>query len=39
MEQDILGPPFERQTIDLGHDDEGPVVATLVRRRAPAPTR
>lgn len=39
VEQDILGPPFERQTIDLGHDDEGPVVATLVRRRAPAPTR
>jgi alpha-beta hydrolase superfamily lysophospholipase len=25
--------------MSLGRDDEGPVVATLVRRRAPAPTR
>ncbi len=39
VEQDILGPPYERQTIDLGRDDEGPVVATLVRRRAPGPAR
>jgi alpha-beta hydrolase superfamily lysophospholipase len=39
VEQDILGAPYERQTIDLGRDDEGPVVATLVRRRASAPTR
>jgi alpha-beta hydrolase superfamily lysophospholipase len=39
VEQDILGTPYERQTIDLGRDDEGPVVATLVRRRATAPTR
>ncbi|MEH0842810.1 alpha/beta hydrolase [Micromonospora sp. CPCC 205711] len=38
MEQDVLGPPYERQTIDLGTDDEGPVVATLVRRRAERPT-
>ena len=38
METDILGPPYERQTLDLGHDEEGPVVATLVRRRAPEPT-
>ncbi|GHJ06123.1 hypothetical protein TPA0907_04900 [Micromonospora humidisoli] len=38
MEQDVLGPPYERQTIDLGTDDEGPVVATLVRRRADRPT-
>ncbi|MEV4771751.1 alpha/beta hydrolase [Micromonospora humida] len=38
MEQDVLGPPYERQTIDLGADDEGPVVATLVRRRADRPT-
>lgn len=35
----MLGPPYERQTIDLGTDDEGPVVATLVRRRADRPTR
>lgn len=38
MEPDLLGAPYERQTIDLGHDDEGPVVATLVRRRADRPT-
>ena len=38
VETDVLGPPYERQTIDLGTDDEGPVVATLVRRRAPVPT-
>lgn len=34
VEPDLLGPPYERQTIDLGRDDEGPVLATLVRRRA-----
>ena len=34
MEPDLLGAPYERETIDLGHDDQGPVVATLVRRRA-----
>jgi alpha-beta hydrolase superfamily lysophospholipase len=39
VEQDILGPPYQRQTIDLGRDDEGPVVATLVSRRAATPTR
>jgi alpha-beta hydrolase superfamily lysophospholipase len=39
METDFLGPPYERHTMDLGHDDEGPVVATLVRRRAVTPTR
>lgn len=39
MEQDILGAPYEKQTIDLGRDDQGPVVATLVRRRASVPTR
>jgi alpha-beta hydrolase superfamily lysophospholipase len=38
METDVLGPPYERHTIDLGTDDEGPVVATLVRRRAEVPT-
>lgn len=39
MEIDVLGPPYERHTIDLGTDDEGPVVATLVRRRADRPSR
>jgi alpha-beta hydrolase superfamily lysophospholipase len=39
VEIDVLGPPYERHTIDLGSDDEGPVVATLVRRRADQPTR
>jgi alpha-beta hydrolase superfamily lysophospholipase len=38
VESDVLGPPYERHTIDLGTDDEGPVVATLVRRRANTPT-
>ncbi len=39
METDVLGPPYERHIIDLGTDDEGPVVATLVRRRAGTPAR
>jgi alpha-beta hydrolase superfamily lysophospholipase len=39
VETDVLGAPYERHTIDLGTDDEGPVVATLVRRRAETPTR
>ena len=39
VEPDVLGGPYERQTLDLGRDDEGPVVATLVRRRADRPTR
>ena len=39
MEIDVLGPPYERHTIELGNDDEGPVVATLVRRRADPPSR
>ncbi|MBL7260377.1 alpha/beta hydrolase [Paractinoplanes lichenicola] len=39
MEIDVLGPPYERHTIDLGRDDEGEVVATLVRRRADRPSR
>ena len=38
VEIDVLGPPYERHTIDLGRDDEGEVVATLVRRRADRPT-
>lgn len=39
VEIDVLGPPYERHTIDLGSDDEGAVIATLVRRRADRPTR
>jgi len=35
---DVLGPPYEQQTIQLATDFEGEVVATLVRLRAPAPT-
>jgi alpha-beta hydrolase superfamily lysophospholipase len=38
VEPDVLGPPYECQTIDLGRDDEGPVLATLVRRRAARPS-
>ena len=38
MQTDVLGYPFEQRTLDLGRDDEGPVVATLVRRRASTPT-
>ena len=38
MEPDYLGTPYECHTIDLGHDDEGPVVATLVRCRANQPS-
>ncbi|RYV51547.1 alpha/beta hydrolase [Pengzhenrongella frigida] len=34
-QQDILGPDFQALTLDLGTDDEGPVVATLVRFRPP----
>lgn len=37
---DVLGPPYTRETIVLPDDDEGEVVATLVRRSADArPTR
>lgn len=35
MEIDVLGAPYEARTIELPDDDEGRVVATLVRRRAP----
>ncbi|HEY0700647.1 MAG TPA: alpha/beta hydrolase [Micromonospora sp.] len=38
MEPDVLGHPYECHRIDLGQDDEGPVLATLVRRRAERPT-
>ncbi|WP_283137018.1 alpha/beta hydrolase [Rhizohabitans arisaemae] len=33
-EPDILGPEYESTILPLGHDAEGEVVATLVRRRA-----
>ena len=35
---DILGEPWEAETIGLPPDAEGPVVATLVRHRAPRAT-
>jgi alpha-beta hydrolase superfamily lysophospholipase len=35
---DVLGEPYVAETIDLPADDEGAVVATLVRRAATAPT-
>ncbi|GAA1768983.1 alpha/beta hydrolase [Luedemannella helvata] len=38
MPTDILGEPYEQLPIELDADDEGDVVATLVRRRAPQPT-
>jgi alpha-beta hydrolase superfamily lysophospholipase len=37
--QDILGAPWLAETIGLPPDDEGEVVATLVSRRAEAPTQ
>lgn len=36
---DVLGEPYLAETIELPDDDEGAVVATLVVRRAEAPTR
>ena len=33
--QDILGPDYQALTLDLGSDDEGPVVATIVAYRPP----
>ena len=35
---DVLGEPFLAETIELPADEEGPVVATLVSRRAEQPT-
>ncbi|UIR54907.1 alpha/beta hydrolase [Sphingobacterium sp. SRCM116780] len=32
-QQDLLGESYERTTLHLKHDDEGPVVATLVRKK------
>ncbi|SDG06282.1 Lysophospholipase, alpha-beta hydrolase superfamily [Sinosporangium album] len=34
VEEDILGPGYEAITLPMPDDEEGPVVATLVRRRA-----
>ncbi len=36
--EDVLGAPYEARTITLTPDDEGPIVATLVRRAAAVPT-
>jgi alpha-beta hydrolase superfamily lysophospholipase len=38
VETDVLGAPYEARTIRLADDDEGEVVATLVRLRAATPT-
>jgi alpha-beta hydrolase superfamily lysophospholipase len=39
VESDVLGAPYEARTLKLPADDEGRVVATLVRRRARNRTR
>jgi alpha-beta hydrolase superfamily lysophospholipase len=39
FETDVLGEPYEARTLSLPADDEGEVVATLVRRRSETPTR
>jgi alpha-beta hydrolase superfamily lysophospholipase len=38
LRTDILGKPYFAETLTLPSDDEGPVVATLVSRRAVTPT-
>jgi len=38
-EQDVLGEPYEVRTLELTPDDEGPVVASLVRYRPPDAVR
>lgn len=38
FETDVLGAPYTTETIPLRDDEEGPVHATLVRRRAEHPT-
>ncbi|WP_435746919.1 alpha/beta hydrolase [Microbacterium sp. PMB16] len=35
---DVLGDEFEQLTLELGDDEQGPVVATLVRALPPEPT-
>jgi alpha-beta hydrolase superfamily lysophospholipase len=39
LETDVLGEPYQLRRIPLPADDEGELVASLVIRRAPAPTR
>jgi alpha-beta hydrolase superfamily lysophospholipase len=39
VQTDVLGAPYESMTIPLPDDEEGEVVATLVRRRCQTPTR
>lgn len=39
VQTDVLGHPYEQRKLTLGSDDEGEVVATLVTRRASAPTK
>ncbi|HEV8675520.1 MAG TPA: alpha/beta hydrolase, partial [Methylomirabilota bacterium] len=36
--EDVLGPGYEAVQIPLGTDDEGELLATLVKRAGPAPT-
>ena len=36
---EILGPPYMAETIDFAEDEQGPVVTTLVHRRAELPER
>ena len=36
---DVLGEPWLAETIELGEDHEGPLVATLVSHRSPRPSR
>src|SRR5262245_45291000 len=38
-ETDVLGAPYTRETLTFADDDEGPVVATVVRRPAEWPSR
>ncbi|MDN4174680.1 alpha/beta hydrolase [Nocardioides sp. SOB77] len=39
LRPDVLGDPYRAEEIVLPDDEEGPVVATLVQRRADTPTR
>ena len=36
---EILGPPYTAETIDLGEDEQGPIVTTLVKRTTDDPGR
>jgi len=38
VQTDVLGEPYRRRVIELPADDEGPVIATLVSRKAAKPT-